>query len=148
MKILLIKEVPKLGKAGEIKNVKDGYGRNFLIRRGLAEAATESNMARRAELSAAASRREDRERKEFEAAAQKLRETPLRFTLKIGEKGRAFGSITAQDIAGELSKRGIALDKNWIELEQGIKSAGEHEIKIKFPHKIESKLKIAVEAEK
>lgn len=148
MKIILIKEVPKLGKAGEIKNVKDGYGRNFLIRRGLAEAATESNIARQAELSAAAKRREEQERKEFEAMAQKLRETPLRFALKVGEKGQAFGSVTAEDIAKELAKRGTALDKAWIELERGIRTTGEHEVKIKFPHKIESELKITVEAEK
>ncbi len=147
MKVILITEVPKLGKVGEVKTVKDGYARNFLIRQGLAEAATELNLARQVERNTEAARREARERKGFETIAQKLRETPLRFTLKVGEKGQAFGSVTAQDITEELAKHGVALEKSWIELEPGIKTSGEHAVPVKFPHQIMGEVKVIVEAE-
>lgn len=148
MKVILLQEVQTIGKAGEVKSVRDGYARNFLIPQKLAEPATPKalkNLGRKqAEIAAGL----ERERKHYQELAEKLKTLELRFTLKTGEKGRAFGSITAQDIAEELGKQDIRVEKNWLELEQGIKTAGEHNVAVKLPHGISGGLKIAVEAER
>ena len=145
MKVILLQEIQKLGKAGEVKQVSDGYARNFLIPRGLAEPATASNMKTFASRSSAKAAEKEREETKFENIAKKIQTLKLRFTLKIGDKGRAFGSVTAQDISDELAKHGVRIDKRWIELEQGIKTAGEYGVKLKLPHKIAGEIKIVVE---
>lgn len=147
MKVILLKEIPKLGKTGEVKLVSDGYARNFLIPFGYAELATESMMKNIARTQLEISARTAKDQARFRALAEKLAATPLRFAMKIGAKGQAFGSITAQDIADELNRQGMAVEKGWIELEQGIKTTGEHAIAVKLPHGINGELKIDVEAE-
>lgn len=147
MKVILLKEMPKLGKAGEVRQVADGYARNFLIPFGYAEAASESSLKGLASKQAEISARIAREQSQFQKLAEKLAQTPLGFTLKVGEKGRAFGSITAHDIADELNRQGAAVEKGWIELEQGIKTTGEHTVAIRFPNQAEAKINIIVEAE-
>lgn len=148
MKIVLIKPIPKIGSAGDVKSVSDGYARNFLIPRGLAVPATEENLKRQAGLKTLAEKEAAREREAFIAAAEKLKALELRFTLKVGLKGRSFGSVTMQDLVDELKKHGTVLEREWIELEQGIKTTGEHQVKIKFPHGIHGELKVIVEAKK
>ena len=148
MKVILLKEIPTLGRAGDVKGVADGYARNFLIPRKLAEPATEENIKTLGRRAVEMTRNEERERAEFQALAGKLHAAELRFALKVGGKGRAFGSITAQDVAEKLAERGIKIEKDWIELKQGIKTAGEHGVKIKFPHQIEGEIKVVIEAEK
>ncbi len=148
MKVILLKEIPKLGKPGEVKRVADGYAHNFLIPFGYAELASESALKgltrKQAEISARAAREQTRLRE----LAEKLRQTPLRFTLNVGAKGQAFGSISAQDIAGELGRQGVNVEKQWIELEQGLKTTGEHGVKIRLPHQIEAVTRVIIEAEK
>lgn len=147
MKVILRKEVSKLGGAGEVKQVRDGYARNFLIPQGLAEPATEKSLNALSQRLAAHKARGERERSEFQAIAEKLKNTELRFMLKVGEQGQAFGSITAQDIAEKLAEQGIKVEKSWIDLEHGIKTAGEHEVQVKFPHQIVSAVKISIAAD-
>jgi len=145
--VILLHEVPKLGKAGEVKNVANGYARNFLIPQKLAEPATETALKNLTRKQVEISARLAREKAGLEELAEKLRSLELRFTLKVGEQGRAFGSITAQDIAEKLTEQGIKIDKGWIELEQGIKTTGEHSVKFKLAHQFEAEVKIVVEAE-
>lgn len=145
MKVILLKETPKLGKAGEVKNVADGYARNFLIPQGFVTPATESNLRLFTARLADASRREEGERAEYAALAEKLQSRQFRFAVKTGARGKAFGSITAKDIVDELLKHGIAVEKKWIELKSPIKSSGEHSIPIRFPHQITAELTIVVE---
>lgn len=145
MKVILQKEIPKLGKAGDVKNASDGYARNFLFPRGLAKPATETNIAALSRSLVEKSSREEKERKEFEVIAERLQKQELRFDIKVGEKGQAFGSVTAQDIVEKLAENGIKVDRRWIELEHGIKTAGEHGVKVKLPHHIEGEIKIWVE---
>ena len=145
MKVILQKEIPTLGKAGEIRNVADGYARNFLIPRGLAEAATESALKDLARKQSDTARHLEREQASFEGMAEKLRSTALSFILKMGEKDQAFGGISSQDIVEKLAEYGINVEKSWIELEQSIKSTGEHNVKIKFPHHVAAEIKIIVE---
>lgn len=147
MKVILLKEIPKLGKTGEVKHVADGYARNFLIPFGYVELATKPALRGLTRKQAELSGRITKEQAQYQAVAEKLRQTPLRFTLNVGEKGQAFGSVSAQDIARELSKQGMKIEKQWIELEQGIKTTGEHIIPLRFPHQISAEVKVIVEAE-
>ncbi len=147
MKVILLKEIPKLGKPGEVKQVADGYARNFLIPFGYAEPATEPAMKNIARRQTEISSRLAREQAAFQGLAEKLRQTPLRFALKLGKRGQAFGSITAQDIAEKLAEQGITIERDWVELAQGIKATGEHTVVLKLPHGVSGELKIAVEAE-
>src|SRR3989338_2631292 len=105
MKVILLKDVQKVGRRGEIKNVADGFGRNFLIAQGLAKPATEVALAH-------AAREVDNQEKmklalaaQYQRLAEKLKGYDLNVAVKIGEKGQAFGSVSATDIALELKKK-------------------------------------------
>ncbi|MBI4132679.1 MAG: 50S ribosomal protein L9 [Candidatus Sungbacteria bacterium] len=148
MKVILLKEIPKLGKAGEVKNVADGYARNFLIPQGFVTPATESRLRAFAAHLAETERREERERAEYAALAEKIQSRQFRFTVKTGERGKAFGSITASDIAHELLKHDITVEKKWIELESPVKSSGQHRIPVRLPHQITAELTMIVEPSK
>lgn len=147
MKVILLQEVKELGKAGDVKMVSDGYARNFLIPRSLAELATASNIKTFANRMASKAAEEEREKTKFENIAKKIQTLKLRFALKIGDKGRAFGSVTAQDIAGELAGHGFKIEKQWIDLEQPIKTTGEHSVKIKLPYQIMAEVRIVAKQE-
>ena len=131
MKVILTKEVPKLGKTGELKTVADGYAQNFLIPQKLAVSA--SGGAYRAYQHDIASREEkrQRERGEAEIAATRIASTTLTMGVKVGEGGRLYGSITTQDIADALGRRGISVDKHKVELEQPLKSLGTYKVAVK-----------------
>ncbi len=144
MRIALLKDVPDLGKKGDIKDVSDGYGRNFLIRNKLVEILT-PQVARRLEI--------EREKKEKIAVAlksqtltlkEKIEKLKLVLKTKIGESGQVFGSVTPTKILAELKKNGIKLEKNQL-LSKPIKTLGESKIKIKLPQEIEAELKIIIE---
>lgn len=144
MKVILSKEIPKLGRAGDIKEVSDGFARNFLFAKDLAKPATEVNLAAERHMAIEKVKHEEKERAINEKLAEKLKTQELHFEIKVGEKGQPFGSITAQDIADKLSAEGVEIKKQWIELEHGIKSTGEHQVKINFPHHIEGEVKIVI----
>lgn len=146
MKVILLQEIQTLGKAGDVKNVADGYARNFLIPQKLAEPATEKNLKTMARRLAEKDRREEKEHTHYQTLAEKLHGMKLRFTLKVGEKGQAFGSITARDIVEELTQHSIRVEKGWVDLEQGIKTAGEHTVSIKLPHQISSEVRVIIES--
>jgi len=147
MRVILLQDILYVGKKNEVKHVSDGYARNFLLPRKLAEIATDSG------LKALEARRERVEREKSEeyvrlqALAQKLKLTPLSFKVKMGEKGKAFGSITPVKIRDALKKQGILVEKEWVILEQGIKTSGEHRIALKLPHNLKAEVKVVIEAE-
>lgn len=147
MKVILLKDIPKLGKPGEIRSVSDGYARNFLFPRGLAEAATRASLEAQSREVATRTVQDERERQRFEALAEKLKSTVLDFELKVGGRGQAFGSVSAQDIAERLAKHGLTVERQWIELAQGIKAAGEHAVDIRLPHQIAARIIIRVKPE-
>src|SRR3989344_4310115 len=111
MKVILSKEVPKLGHAGDIKDVSDGFARNFLLARGLAKPATPTNIQVHQKALTETAIREKKEKSAYEELARKLQSIELIFKIKVGEKGRPFGSITAEDIAEKLAESGKKIDK-------------------------------------
>lgn len=135
-----------MGKRGDVKAVSDGYARNFLLARGLAEIATGSKLASLERRMAERADREGLEKKQYETLAAKLGEIVLSFSVNVGEKGQAFGSITREDIIGALKARGIAAERDWIVLAHGIKATGEHAVAITFPHKVAAEIKIVIAA--
>ena len=124
MKVILTQDVSSLGKSGELKDVADGYARNFLIPRKLAVPA--AGGAYRAWQHDIASREEKRkrEREEAEIAAQRISSTTLTLGVKVGEGGKLYGSITAKDIADALGRRGIVVDRHKVDLSRAAQDAG------------------------
>ena len=131
MKVILTADVDKLGKSGEMKEVAEGYARNFLLPRKMAVPATGG--AYRAWQHDIASREEKRtrEREEAEIAAQRISSTTLTMGVKVGEGGKLFGSITSKDIADALERRGISIDKNKVDLDEPLKMLGTYKVAIK-----------------
>ena len=131
MKVILTKDVPKLGKSGEMKQVADGYATNFLIPQQLAVPA--AGGAYRAWQHDIASREEKRqkERAEAEIAATRIASTTLTMGVKVGEGGKLYGSITSKDIADALARRGIEIDRHKIELEEPLKSLGTYKVAVR-----------------
>ena len=145
MKVILTKDVPKLGKSGELKNVADGYATNFLIPQSLAVPA--AGGAYRAWQHDIASREDKRkrEREDADIAATRIASTTLTMGVKVGEGGKLYGSINNQDIAEALGRRGIVVDKHKIELEQPIKSLGTYKVAIKVYAGMTPEVTIVVE---
>ena len=131
MKVILTSDVASLGKSGEMKNVADGFARNFLIPQKLAVPA--SGGAFRAWQHDIASREEKRtrERQEAEIYATRIGSTTLTMGVKVGEGGRIYGSITSKDIADALGRRGIVVDRHKVDLEEPLKSLGTYKVAIK-----------------
>jgi large subunit ribosomal protein L9 len=145
VKVLLIKDVKTLGKAGELKEVADGYGKNFLIGKGLALHATTEVLNRyKAEQKKAA----ENEAKEIATAkelAEKLNATKLTIKHKIGANGHLIGSVTNKEIAESLEQQfSIIIDKKHISVEKKFKSVGIYEVDCKLGHSIHATLKVDI----
>jgi len=131
MKVILLKEVPALGKAGAVKDVKEGYARNYLIPRGWAAEANERNLRVLEGQQKALADRARRERTESEQLASALETAVIEIPARGGEGGRLFGSVTAQDIADALVRAGFEVGKKQIDLGEPIKTAGFYKIPVR-----------------
>jgi large subunit ribosomal protein L9 len=144
MKVLLIKDVYKLGHAGDVKRVADGYGRNFLIPQGLALLATAGAMKNAEAIRTQANTRRAELNNEMGAVAEKLADLVLTFTSKAGETGKLYGSITTQNIAEAITKKtGVELDKRTIDA-QPIRNLGEHKIHVRLTVDLIPTIKVVV----
>ena len=144
MEVILREDVAELGKAGQIVKVKDGYGRNFLLPRGLAYAASAGNKRR---VEAEAARRGkllSREKDDAQALAAKLTTADLTFQAKAGEGDRLFGSITAADIAEKLAELGHYVDKRIIELPEPLKMVGVYKVPVRLHAEVRPELRVWV----
>ncbi|HEY9204138.1 MAG TPA: 50S ribosomal protein L9 [Sulfurimonas sp.] len=148
MKVLLIKEVKSLGKAGEVKEVKDGYGQNFLIKKGFAKHATPEILAQHAEDERIAAENLAKEIAELKELAKKLDKLEIIITKKLGQNGHLFGSITKDDVAQALQEQhNIEIDKKHITDKVAIKTVGEHDLDLKLGHAIHATLHVDVQGE-
>lgn len=147
MKVLLIKDVYKLGRAGDVKKVADGFGRNFLLPQGFAVLATLGALKQADKIRAQASVRRTQLNSELGGLSDKVNGTVLTFASKAGETGKLYGSITTQMIAEALnSKLGTEIDRRAVEI-QPVRTLGEHKAKIRLTMDLVPEIKIIVHRE-
>ena len=147
MKVILKQDVKGSGKKGEIINVSDGYARNFLFPKGLAEVA--SNLAVNSLMGQknAEDFKKNTEKEAAKALAKQLKELTVELKIKAGENGKLFGSITSKEIAEEMHNKGFNIDKKKIVLESPIKSLGQYKLEAKLYPEISAKFNLIVTAE-
>jgi large subunit ribosomal protein L9 len=148
MKVLLIKDVKGLGKSGEVKEVKDGYGKNFLIGKGFARAATVEILAQHAANELIVAQDLEKEVNALKVIAQQLDKSEIVITKKLGQNGHLFGSVTKDEIATALKEQhNIEIDKKHINEKSAIKTIGEHDLDFKLGHGLHAKLHVDVQGE-
>lgn len=147
MRVILLNDVEKLGKRGEIKIVADGYARNFLIPKKMAVLASQEEieeLERQREIEA---QKAEEELLKFQEIAGEIDGLELEMAVKVGEDNKLFGAISENQIAEKLKEKGFDVEKNQIKLENPIKEIGEYEVVVEFPHNLEAKIKIIVTEE-
>jgi large subunit ribosomal protein L9 len=148
MQVLLLKNVPSIGKAGEVKKVNDGYARNYLLPNKLAVPASEGAVKQSEQIKEAAVRRDAKTLSEAKELGAMIDKVTLVFRAKAGEGDRLFGSVTSGDIADALAReKGITIDKRKIALESPIKDLGNHRVTIKLHPEVSAALMVTVEKE-
>lgn len=147
MKLILREDVENLGKGGELVEVKPGYGRNYLLPRGLAVAANTKNVRELDHQKKIAEAKAAKAKASAEAVAKRLTDTPVVLRRKVGEQDKLYGSVTVIDIVEALAARGLILDRRTIDLKDPIKTVGDHEVPVKLHREVVGKVKVKVEAE-
>ncbi|MDQ2682703.1 MAG: 50S ribosomal protein L9 [Chloroflexota bacterium] len=145
MKIILRKDVEKLGEAGTLATVKDGYARNYLIPQGLAVAATAGELKMYEHNQAVKARKVERQERELQSLADRIAAVSLSFEARAGEQGRLFGSVTAADIAEKLSTAiGEEVDRRKVVLGDPIRMVGEHKVTVNVVGKLRPQITVVV----
>ena len=144
MKVILREDVEKLGKAGEIVKVADGYGRNFLIPKQLAVPADIRNVRTLEHERRVIESRAKKARKAAESLAEKVAAVSLTLPARAGEEGKLFGAITSRDIAVALEKAGVAVDRKHVQLAEPIKQLGDYKVKVKLGAEIVPEISVSV----
>ena len=145
--VILTEKIASLGAEADVVKVKRGYARNFLVPSGKALEVTPATLRRINQLKAKRAEREAAELNESEELARRINKLKIVITLETGETGKAFGSVTAKDIADRLNTElGVEVDRHRIELERPIKETGAHEIAIKLHHDVVAKLTVTVQS--
>jgi len=148
MRVILLQDVEKLGKKYDIKEVADGYARNFLIPKGLAKPATEEALRWLATQKEIEAKKAEEDLKKVQEIASAVDDQEIIIPVKVGEQDELFESITAQGIAEKLKELGFDIKKTQIALSEPIKELGEFPVKIKFEHNLEAEIKVIVVEEK
>ncbi len=149
MRVLLLKEVKGLGKAGDVKEVAGGYATNYLFPNKLAQPATEGSVKVAQQVKEAEVRKVERKANEAKTLATKLDGQSVVLKARSGEGDRLYGSITAQDVAEALAKStGLPVDKRLVDMEHPIKALGRHEVKLRFGGGLVSTITVIVERSK
>lgn len=145
MKVILREDVESVGQAGDTVEVKDGYGRNFLIPRNLAIPATDGNLKAIDEVRKQRDIRVKKRRKAAEVIKDRIERLQLRVAVMVGEEDRLFGSVTNNDVAKLLEAEGVTVDKRAIELEEPIKALGMYSVPVKLEKDVTAHAKLLVE---
>jgi large subunit ribosomal protein L9 len=144
MKVILLKDVPSLGRMGDVREVKEGYAQHFLLPRGLAAPATTANLQSLQDTRKAAQQREARALQQTADLKARLEALVVEVHARAGEGGRLFGSVTAQDIADAIARKGIEVSKKHIELIEPIKSAGFYKVPIHLHPQLSAMVEVNV----
>ena len=147
MQVILRDRIENLGNAGDVVEVKPGYGRNYLIPRGLAYEATQANVRRLEAERAKQSRREAETLDEARQRAATIEAVSLTFHARAGQEGKLFGSITSGDIADKLAEQGITIERRQIELDEPIKTLGGTSVPVRLHPQVRPEIKVWIIAE-
>jgi large subunit ribosomal protein L9 len=147
MEVILLHDVDKLGTRGEIVNVADGYGRNYLLPKKLAVKATSQNRKWVEQQRVRFLKLTAREKADAEELAKLLADVSLVFARKAGEQAQLFGSVTAMDVAEGLAAKGFKIDRRKIQLDPPLKLLGEYDVAIRLHRDVTATIKVKVEAE-
>ncbi len=144
MKVILLQDIENTGKKYELKNVADGYAKNFLFPKKLAQIATKNAVAWAETQREIAAKVTEKELQEMQAKATSLDGQEITIEVKVGDKNQLFESITAQKIAEQLKENKFDIDKKQVALATPIKEPGDYQVKINFPHNLEAEIKLIV----
>ena len=144
MQVILTQDVPNLGKAGELVSVKPGYGRNYLVPRGLAVSATIRNKNRLDHERALIERKVAKERATATEIAARINGMTLQFERQVGEDEKLFGSVTSRDIADQLKRANVEIDHRWVQLDASVKALGKYEVPVRLAAGVVATLKFWV----
>ena len=144
MKVIFISDVELIGKQGEIKDVKEGFARNFLLPKRLAIAATPGNIKIWEQKSYVLRKKEDKVKGDAEKFASKLNGAAVKIPVKVGEEEKIFGSVTSQSISDALGELGYEVSRKQIDLESPIKTLGTHEVTVKLHHDVSAVITVEV----
>lgn len=147
MEVILRQDVEKLGTTGQVVKVAAGYARNFLVPRGFAVAATESNKKIVAQQREAYLRKEAKLAADAQELAKQFANVTLEFVMKAGENDQLFGSVTAQDIADQLEKKGFTIDRKKVALDHPIRTLGDHNATVKLHREVSVEIPVKVTKE-
>ncbi|AEE92712.1 50S ribosomal protein L9 [Tepidanaerobacter acetatoxydans Re1] len=145
MKVILLEDVKKLGKKGDLIDVADGYARNYLFPRNLAEEATAGSIKQLKQEKTALERKKQKEIEIAKQIAEKLSQTSVTLKVKAGDKGKLFGSVTTKDISDALKKQHkVEIDKRKIEISEPIKSLGSYVVDIKLAPEVQTQVTVKI----
>ena len=147
MKVILLQDIEKLGKKFEVKDVKNGYARNFLIPQGLAKPATEEALAWLEAQKEIKEKKAEEDLQKIQEKASAIDDQEIIIPVKVGDEDQLFESVTSQKIAEKLKEAGFDIKKNQIDLAEPIKELGEFPVKIKFEHNLESEIRVIITKE-
>jgi large subunit ribosomal protein L9 len=147
MKIILLDDVPSLGRRGEVRDVADGYARNYLMPQKLALQATSANLKNLQEIKARQDVRAARMRSDAGAQAQAIEALQMAITRQASDEGRLFGSVGRADVAAFLGQQGIQVERRRIDLDEPIKALGEFTVPIRLHPEVVAQLKVTVARE-
>jgi large subunit ribosomal protein L9 len=148
VEVLLIQDVPGLGKVGDVRKVADGYGRNYLIPRGLAKLATPSELTQVERHKRSAAKRALRELKDAQAMAERLSQMTLVFKARAGEGTKLYGSITSGDIAEQISQQlDRDFDRRKVQLDESLRQLGTHQVPIRLTADLVPEITVVIERE-
>ena len=145
MKVIFLKDLKKQGRKGEIKEVKDGYAENFLIKNGYAEKLTENSYARFQKEQEEIKEQDKQMKLEAQETKKKLEKVELTFKVKTGAQDKVFGSVSAKQIKDELEKYDIIIDKKQIDTKEGLSSLGYHNVEIELYKDVIGVVKVKLE---
>lgn len=142
MKVIFLQDVKGQGKKGEVKDLSEGYVRNFLLPKGLAKLASDGNLKTLEVQNASEQKRKVKEKEDAQALAKKLEDMTVVVKAKAGEGGRLFGAVTSKQVAEALAGLGVKIDKRKIELDEPIRTLGVTQVPVKLHPEVKAKLNV------
>jgi len=146
VKIILNEQIHRLGEAGDVVSVKPGFARNFLLPQGKASLATQGKVKEIEHQKRVISEKLAKEMKDLEALKARVEAVVLEFEAQVGEEGKLFGSVTAQQIAEQLAEKGQSIDRRKVSLDEPIRSVGEHSVALRLGGDLSATIKVIVRA--